>query len=675
MPPHVLGGQYRNSTEERTIMNVVYAETDELLNDCYFSILGVTRVALDIETTGLDPYTGHVLLIQIYAGGSEPVFVIPAQRVDQRHLSKILHLLAEKILLIHSASFEGKWFRVHYGIKLEKVYDSKVCEAILTCGLPKLRTGLADTAERHLGIMLDKEVRMSFVGQDPKDFVPTAEQIRYAALDVAYLFQIREAQLKKARKEDLLRVVELEMAAVPIFTSLELKGMRLNIEAHKKVIEEYQEIFERAGKEAFEVLNPFWKKAEAKQLAVAEEEYAAVTAQINKYLSTVGGRLSKDTPEDIRLEVETLRRIRKKPKAAHDLVLTSRQQVMAALEESGTQLPDLTADTVKKYAEDMPVLSAYHEWAIAGKILSTYGQGMVEKINSVTGRLSSEFNQIVSTGRVSSSHINLQNIPPVIRKCFVPEQGYKLVIADVKNQELRVAACLSGDQRMLRAFKDGDDLHSITASVAWPELFKDWTEVPKESEYRKAAKVGNFTVLYGGSAHTLLARGVVKDIETADKIIAAINKAYPTLMRWMKQEGERALRRGYALTVLGRRRYCEPLPAKPILPPEPTKEEEEELQEWFRRRSKTLRELSNTGIQGSSSDQLKRAMVLIDKELKDNEAIIVVVHDEVCTEVPEPRAEEVKAIMQRCIIQAGKDIGIQELELPADAVIADRWEK
>src|SRR5207248_2159735 len=159
------------------------------------------------------------------------------------------------------------------------------------------------------------------------------------------------------------------------------------------------------------VLNPYWKQAEADLIRQDERSYQIATEKINKYLEPIGGRLTKDTPEEIRQEVETLRKGRKKPKAPHDLSLTSRAQMMAALEEAGVSVIDMKAETIRELIEDVPILKSYAEWATANKILSTYGQTLVDKVSPVTGRLHSEYNQIVSTGRTSSHGPNFQNIP------------------------------------------------------------------------------------------------------------------------------------------------------------------------------------------------------------------------------------------------------------------------
>jgi DNA polymerase-1 len=284
----------------------------------------------------------------------------------------------------------------------------------------------------------------------------------------------------------------------------------------------------------------------------------------------------------------------------------------------------------------------------------------------VTGRIHGEYKQIVSTGRTACRWPNMQNIPNAVRACFKPREGHKLAVADLSNIELRVAAALSRDAVMLEAFREGKDLHAMTAA-AWPDLYGDWTAVPKDSAERAAAKTANFATIYGGSPASLYYRGIVDSLETAERVANGIAQTYPAMSQWMYQQGVRVLDLWYAETALGRRRFFNHLPPEPL--------DYDERQEWWRKRNGVIRAAKNMPVQGTAADIAKRAMVLMFQKLPPQARICAMVHDEIVVECPANLADEVAAIVKMCMEQAGTDMLGDIVTTSTEVHVKDSWTK
>lgn len=289
------------------------------------------------------------------------------------------------------------------------------------------------------------------------------------------------------------------------------------------------------------------------------------------------------------------------------------------------------ADVLEKLAPDYPVVQKILEYRQLTKLNSTYAQGLAGFIRE-DGRIHGKFNQtITATGRISSTEPNLQNIPVrmelgrAIRKVFVPEDGYVFVDADYSQIELRILAHMSGDERLINAYRDAQDIHAITASEVFHTPLAEVTPLQ-----RRNAKAVNFGIVYGISAF-----GLSEDLSISRKeALEYINKyfeTYPGVKTFLDDQVKIGKEQGYVTTMYGRKR---PIP---------------ELKSGnFMQRSFGERVAMNSPIQGTAADIMKLAMIAVDRELREKHLrsrIVLQVHDELLVEAHQEEVEQVVQIL------------------------------
>jgi len=289
------------------------------------------------------------------------------------------------------------------------------------------------------------------------------------------------------------------------------------------------------------------------------------------------------------------------------------------------------ADVLEKLAPDYPVIQKILEYRQYTKLNSTYAEGLGTYIGD-DGRIHSRFNQtITATGRLSSTEPNLQNIPVrmelgrAIRKVFVPKEGFVFLDADYSQIELRVLAHMSGDERLIEAYRSAQDIHAITASQVFHVPLEEVTPL-----LRRNAKAVNFGIVYGISAF-----GLSEDLSISRKeALDYINRyfeTYPQVKGFLDGLVETAKEQGFVTTMFGRRR---PVP---------------ELKSAnFMQRSFGERVAMNSPIQGTAADIIKIAMIRVDKRLREEglrSRLILQVHDELLIETAEDELELVRSIL------------------------------
>ena len=461
-----------------------------------------------------------------------------------------------------------------------------------------------DIANEYLNLMLPEKGqafgRLSFkdaLNEKPEDFLRYCCFEAYVCAQAAVCLQ---QKLEETQMDRLMR--EIEMPLTLVLFSMEEEGIRVNPEALKdygealsgKITELEQEIYSEAGCE-FNINSP-------KQLGEI----------LFEKMGLPGG---------------------KKTKTGYSTA----------------------ADVLEKLSGEYPVVKHILEYRGLTKLKSTYADGLAAYIED-ENRIHSTFNQtITATGRISSTEPNLQNIPirmelgRQIRKVFIPKDGYCFMDADYSQIELRVLASMSGDERLIEAYRSHADIHRTTASQVFHIPFEEVTDLQ-----RRNAKAVNFGIVYGISSF-----GLSEDLSISRKEAAAYIEqyfeTYPQVKQFIDSLVKDAKKNGYAVTLYGRRR---PVP--------------ELFSSNFIQRSFGERVAMNSPIQGTAADIIKIAMIRVFERLKKEglkSKLILQVHDELLIETALEEEEQVRMILEEEMVHASS----LAVELEIDLHVGINW--
>lgn len=315
---------------------------------------------------------------------------------------------------------------------------------------------------------------------------------------------------------------------------------------------------------------------------------------------------------------------------------------------------------LSELAPSYPIAGLVLQYRQLGKLLSTYIDTLPSLINPVTGRIHTTYNHTAtSTGRLSSSNPNLQNIPVrgergrEIRKAFIAQRPNTLLLsADYSQIELRIMAYISGDEALIAAFKAGYDIHAATAATLFGVPLEQVTP-----EMRRAAKVVNFGIMYGLQPFGLAQRLGISKSE-AHRIIEQYFARYPHIRRYMEETIERARRVGYVETLCGRRRYFPTITSKNATV-----------------RAAAERAAINAPIQGSAADMMKRAMLALHRRLRAEglrAMMILQVHDELLFEAPE---EEIPLLQEIVRTEMQNALPLGDVPVVVELGVGRNWEE
>lgn len=329
-----------------------------------------------------------------------------------------------------------------------------------------------------------------------------------------------------------------------------------------------------------------------------------------------------------------------------DINLNSTRQVITSLNAKGIVITNTRQDTLIDHINDHPCIKPLFEFDLVADRLSLI-ENLLARMNSETGRVHPRYKQIgAPTGRFSCSQPNVQSTPKgSIRACFIAPPGHKLVIADYSQVELRVLAEITQDERMIDAFRKGEDLHTLTASVI--------TGIPLEqvtSKERQAAKAVNFGLIYGMGAeglrnHAYRKYGVSMTLEDSTKFRQRYFNFYERVYEWQRSTAQGNIKE--TKTILGRRRIWSDEPK--------------------------VTELLNSPIQGTAADIIKEALVMLMKEIDDDYCKLVgCVHDEIILETPECMAEQAAIVLTLAMEHAGSKY-LTSIPVVVDVRLADKW--
>ena len=548
---------------------------------------------LDTETTG-----DRIRLIQI--GDDKGIYVFDLFELPSAP-QKIAQLLSNKGIVGHNLKFDLK-FLSRYGIEPMVTFDTLVASYLL--GFE--RHSLRHLAEVLLGKVVDKSMQLSDWSRE----VLSRQQIEYAAMDVLIVRELfakmlkrlndlpvpdRGTQLLKTRTSRVFGLrnpaVILEMAFVAEVARLEMRGIPVDEEEVHRLEKEYEKTLQR---------------------------------KIVEFI--VKNRIDPMSPKQV------------------GTFLTNRL---------GLELPETRKGNV---ATDDRVLSLYSNVEEVAQILEIRRlKKALDKLKEILhnlreGRIYPEFKQIGAiTGRMASSEPNVQNIPRDMRGLFRAEEGKTFVVADFSQIELRIASEFVGDENMIRAFREGRDLHRYTASLV---LEKDEEEITPQE--RQIAKAMNFGLIYGISPRGLAeyarsSYGVDIDLGWAEVLRNKFFMYFPAFQRW-HEDVKKRLKEGdiKGMTLMGR----------PF-------------------RASTFTDAVNYPIQGTGADLLKLSVLMFSAGLKKRGLVahpVNLVHDEIVVECEEEVAEEVRKCLEEEMVEAGK-IVLKEVPVEVDSTISERWSK
>lgn len=493
---------YTINTEDSTVECAYEVIRDNLkLIEVAQTISTYPVLAIDTETTGLNPITDSLLLVQIAT--PEKVYVIEAREVDLRHVKNALEN-SQIVKILQNAKFDYKFIKAKLGISIVNIFDTMLAERVLTTGISRA-IALSQITKKYLDINLEKSIRTSFVNLSAP---MTNEQFDYAAQDAAVLFLLYPQMKWELEKLELADVAKLEFDAVIPISEMELEGVLVDVVKWREIIKDHEVKRDQLQKETLELLG------------------------------------SNATQKTLFGDVQQIN-------------LNSQKQVISAFSELNISLEDTSEAQLNQV--DHPAAKKLLEYREHDKIITSFGETFLNLINPLTGRIHPNFQQIgADTGRLSCQNPNLQQIPSFFRSCFICPPGYSVITCDYSQAELRILAHLSQDPKFCKAFRDGGDLHATTAS----QMFKvPIDKVTKEQ--RGQAKTINFGLAYGrGPASLALQLGVSSD--KAEKLIKSYFKSYSGIEAWLNTAAMSAVEAGYSLTPFGRKRfYTMPDPRDP----------------------------------------------------------------------------------------------------------------
>lgn len=595
--------------------------TPELVTDAeaFARVLADTErdpvVGVDTETTGLDPHLDRLRTVQVANGARAwvvDVWAVPDLAPLRAWLAA--RAAAGRATVLHNAKFDLKMLRATLGgrpLEALAVEDLLLTSLVMACGLPQEGGhSLSALADRWLALGLPKAERLTDWSGALRD-----EQVAYAGRDAWVLVHLRRALREGARghrgllADGLGRVTQVEDACVPAVADMEYAGIGFDL--------------------------AYWNALAAAVRTSAD----FARAEALRYLA--GARPA--TPN--------ARTIWGEP-ASPALNLNSPRQVLAALRAAGIEVASTTEGALRPHAAAHPAVAALLRYKKQAKLLGGFALALPRFVHPRTGRIHAHYQQLHRSGigRFACSGPNVQQIPhdPAFRRGFVAAPGHCLVIADLSQIELRIMCRLARDGRMLAAYRAGEDLHRLTASLI--------TGVPAQAvtrEQRQLAKAVNFGLIYAMSARGLQAYaaasyGIQMTFAEAETFHRRFFAAYSGVAAFHRRQDTEARRARAVRTLLGRCRR------------------------WPDMRM-GLPELVNCPDQGSGADILKRAMGIVRPTLiRAGAELVASVHDELVVECPQPRAAEVRDAVRAALEQAGAEL-CAPVPIVAEAAIGRSW--
>jgi DNA polymerase-1 len=577
------------STTSHLYQTIESEQEQELLLEW---LLQQDSVCFDTETTGLDELTAELVGIAFsWKEGTGYYLPFPEDRLACETKLAYLKPFFEnsKIEKIgHNLKYDIKVLQ-QYGLEVqEPIFDTMIAHYLIN---PDMRHNMDVLAETYLGYKpqpISELIGKKGIYQGSMRHVPLEKQKEYAVEDADITLQLKNHFTKELATQEVVDLFhKIELPLVRVLASMESAGIRIDVD----------------------YLNELAKQFKEETLVLEERIY-----------EQAGERFNLASPKQL------------------GPILFDKLKLVDKPKKTKTGQYSTAEDVLSYLAKDHTIISDILEWRSIIKLSNTYIEALPQQVNPNSNRVHTIYNQAVAaTGRLSSNHPNLQNIPirtkrgRSVRKAFVPyDDDHVLLAADYSQIELRVIASLSGDTEMQEAFTKGEDIHASTAAKVFNVSLDEVTR-----EQRGQAKTVNFGIIYGVSAFGLSNQTNLSRSESK-ALIDAYYETYPQLKAYMHQQVDFARENGYVETVLGRRRYLKDINSQNAVV-----------------RGASERNAVNAPIQGSAADIIKIAMLRIHKKLdRFSSKMLLQVHDELVFDAKKSELDELKAMIKTEMEQA-----------------------
>ena len=589
-------------------------------------------VAVDTETTGLDSMQAKLVGVSLAVTAGRACYIplghkatdagttgdlldksksepAPKQVALDRALNLLKPLLEDPAVLKIGQNIKyDKQVLMRYGIDIVPIDDTMLISYVLEGGLHG--HGMDELARDTLGIETIKFKDVAGTGKSQVTFdrVPLDKALDYAAEDADITLRLHKTFKPRLAQEHMVTVYEtLERPLVPVLETMERDGIKVDAQQLKRLSTDFGKRMANLEEDAHKMAGREFNVSSPKQLGeILFDE-----------MGLEGGKRGKTG------------------------AYATGADVLEGLAAEGHKLPN----TVLEFRQ-------------LAKLKSTYTDALTAAINPQTGRVHTSYSQAAaSTGRLSSTDPNLQNIPVrteegrKIRKAFVPKKGHVLISADYSQIELRILAHVAGIDSLKQAFHDGQDIHALTASQVFGEPIEGMDPMT-----RRNAKAINFGIIYGISAFGLARQLNIPNGEAKTYINAYFDK-YPGIKAYMERTKTQAREEGFVSTLFGRKCHT-----KGINDRNPNM------------RGFAERAAINAPIQGGAADIIKRAMIQVPGALMDaglKARMLLQVHDELVFEVPKEEAEDTISVVKATMEGAAK----LDVPLVVDAGTGMSWDE
>ncbi|WP_188048909.1 DNA polymerase I [Flavobacterium sp. GP15] len=600
------------ATLENTDHNYTYVQGDLGVKLFIQNLMKQTSVCFDTETTGIDALNAELVGIS-FAWEKGKAFYVPFPENREE-----TQLLIDKFKpFFESESIEKIGQNIKYDLKIVaqygveikgKLFDTMIAHYLINPDMRHNMDILSETYLKYSPKSIEELIGKKGKNQKSMRDVALEEIKEYAAEDADITYQLKQnfsPILDKAETKKLFE--EIEIPLIPVLAAMELEGINLDV--------------------------PFLK-------SMSVEMAAESNALEQKIYETAGEKFNLASPKQL------------------GDVLFDKMKIGGAKQKKTKTGQYATGEEILSYlANDNPIVKDILEWRQMVKLQSTYIDALPNQVDTKTGRVHTDYMQTVAaTGRLSSNNPNLQNIPVrtergrLIRKAFIPrDENYTLISADYSQIELRIIAALSGEENMIKAFQNNEDIHKSTAAKVFNVPLEEVTK-----EQRSNAKTVNFGIIYGVSAFGLSNQTSLSRKESAE-LIDAYYTTYPKLKSYMANQVDFARENGYVQTVLGRRRYLKDINSANMMI-----------------KSGAERNAVNAPIQGSAADIIKIAMINIHKKLINENwksKMLLQVHDELVFDVHNSELEKIQPMIKHEMENAFK----LDVPLEVEIGIGKNW--